>query len=347
VTETGDITNRDQTEIPRGNPIPPQGEAGGYDQCWYPICLSAEVETGQVTGRGFLNGRVIVYRGEDGEASVLSAYCRHVGASLEVGSVEGNDIRCRFHHWSYDRTGKCVHIAAGDTVPTKAQLFRFPAHEAMGVIWAFNGHEPLYDPPQHRIPPEELESTAILASVHPAEPYMLLSNSMDFQHLEVVHGMTIHDDALNMNVTTHNIEYALDADVPGMGSLRQHIKVFGTNCITISTNNMGRDMFMMSCAVPEPGGKCRNYNVNATPKGTGDPEEQAAIDGMLKAAEEFGLRLIEEDTPIVDTMSFRPDVLTSSDRALHIWFEHVRKYPRANPAGDLICRQRSTNGSGS
>ena len=332
--------NHDQTRIERGYPIPAQGEAGGYDQCWYPICLSAEVEPGQVIGRGFLNGRVIVYRGEDGKASVLSAYCRHVGASLEVGTVQGNEIRCMFHHWSYNSDGQCVRTAAGDTPPGDAKLFKFPAHEAMGLIWAFNGHEPLYDPPHFKVDPDELEYTAIIASVHPAEPYMLLANSMDFQHLSVVHGMVIRTDAKDMVMTDHTIEYDLDADVPDMGAMNQHIKVFGTNCITLSANNMGRDMFMMSCAVPEAGPKVRNYNVNATPKGSGAPEEQAQIQGMLKGAEEFGMRLIEEDTPIVDTMGFRPDRLTESDHALSMWFKYVRDYPRANPASDLIGRWR-------
>ena len=71
--------------------MPRQG-SDGYDQTWYPIVLSREVGIGQVVASEFLDGRVIVYRGESGRVAVLSAYCRHLGADLSLGTVVGDDI---------------------------------------------------------------------------------------------------------------------------------------------------------------------------------------------------------------------------------------------------------------
>ncbi|MEQ8514935.1 MAG: Rieske (2Fe-2S) protein, partial [Chromatocurvus sp.] len=142
-------TNRihvtDSSPKPRRG-VPPQGE-GGFDECWFPVGLSSEVETGKAFSRAFLDGRVVVFRGEDGEAKVLSPFCRHLGADLAVGEVVGNDIRCAFHHWKYDREGQCNHIPSTTFIPKTARLFNFPTAEKWGLIWAFNGVEPDYDLP--------------------------------------------------------------------------------------------------------------------------------------------------------------------------------------------------------
>src|SRR5947208_288863 len=74
----------------RGGTMPRQG-SDGYDQTWYPIVLSREVGIGQVVASEFLDGRVIVYRGESGRVAVLSAYCRHLGADLSLGKVFGTN----------------------------------------------------------------------------------------------------------------------------------------------------------------------------------------------------------------------------------------------------------------
>lgn len=56
--------------------------------------------------------QVAVFRGEDGEAHVLDAYCAHLGANLAVGGqVKGNCLECPFHGWQYSGSdGKCVKI---------------------------------------------------------------------------------------------------------------------------------------------------------------------------------------------------------------------------------------------
>ena len=97
-----------QEAYTRGKPMPRQGEAGGYDQNWYPIALSRDVREGEIHGKEFLNGRVIVVRDPAGKAQVLSAYCRHLGADLSDADMVGGKIVCPFHKWGYDSTGQCV-----------------------------------------------------------------------------------------------------------------------------------------------------------------------------------------------------------------------------------------------
>src|SRR4029077_20948888 len=122
--------------------------SGGFHQSWYAIARSTEVGVGEVIGRDFLEGRAVVYRGENGEPSVMNAYCRHLGADLSMGKVVGDDIRCAFHHWQYGRDGGCTKIPASDKIPKAARVFKSPTVEKWGLIGAFNGPKPLFDVPE-------------------------------------------------------------------------------------------------------------------------------------------------------------------------------------------------------
>lgn len=54
-----------------------------------------------------------VFRGLDGKAYVVDAYCPHLGANLAVGGkvVGRSCIECPFHGWQFDgENGKCTRI---------------------------------------------------------------------------------------------------------------------------------------------------------------------------------------------------------------------------------------------
>ncbi len=61
--------------------FPREGENGLYSQTWYPICMSEELGEQQVISRDLFGGRVVVFRGENGQATVMSPYCAHLGRS--------------------------------------------------------------------------------------------------------------------------------------------------------------------------------------------------------------------------------------------------------------------------
>ncbi len=60
--------------------------------------------------------QVAVFRGQDGKAYVVDAYCPHLGANLAVGGrVVGGCIECPFHGWQFrGADGKCVKIPYAD-----------------------------------------------------------------------------------------------------------------------------------------------------------------------------------------------------------------------------------------
>jgi nitrite reductase/ring-hydroxylating ferredoxin subunit len=322
---------------PGGRGIPPEG-VGGFSQCWFPVALSAEVEPGQLVGKDFLDGRVVVYRGEDGRARVHSAYCRHLGADLSVGDVEGNDVRCPFHHWQYGPDGGCTRIPAGvSRIPPLAKLFAYPVAESLGLIWAFNGTEPQYDVPAFpTYPSERLQVRTYETRRWHVDPFVLLSNSMDFQHLRELHGMKMDFDPADIVMDGYEYEFQVDGELPNFGMLHQHIKCYGNNAITLTmTASDNVEILGAFAGTPVKGG-CRGFNIAATPKSAGGEDEDMRVEQVMFMSDAMMTQLQNEDAPVMDTIRFREDILIDADRALARFFRYNRDFPRAHPGDGLV-----------
>ncbi|HET8969721.1 MAG TPA: Rieske 2Fe-2S domain-containing protein [Candidatus Nanopelagicales bacterium] len=328
------------TEPPRavGNKGIPREGVDGFSQCWYPVALSSDVAAGELTGREFLDGRVVVYRGEDGVARVQSAYCRHLGSDLSVGDVRGNDVRCAFHHWQYGPDGMCTKIPAGVArIPAAARLLAYPAAESMGVIWAFNGRHPLYDPPAFpTYRGKTLEYRAYETRRWAVDPYVLLTNSMDFQHLRELHGMTMEFDPADIVMDGFEYEYVVEGDLPNFGRMNQFVHCFGNNAITLTmTLEGGGEVLGAFGGTPVPGG-CRGFNIAAAVPSDGTDDDDERLDQVLFLSQAMMTQLQDEDQPVMDTIRFREDVLIDADRALGKFLRYVRDYPRAHDGTGLI-----------
>lgn len=330
------MTAMQETEFVRGKPIPAQNVVNGYDQNWYPICLSSDVEPGKLIGTEFLNGRVIVVRDGDGRPQVLSAYCRHLGADLKDGEVIDGTVRCPYHHWRYNSLGQCVATAVGDKPPSSAQLFRFPTEERLGFIWAFNGTEPLYDVPHLGLPEDAVEMKREFDYVIEVDHFIPYSNSSDIQHLMAVHKIDLDVNPEGVEIHPHGMRYNQKMTIAGMGEIEQEVHVFGTNCLVFVAEFMGRKVWNMSAGKALPGNRTQSSLLVATPKGTGQPGEEQMIGAVLEAALMFGRNLFAEDEVIMKNISFRQDILTHSDRMLVTFLNYVRNYPRTSIACDMI-----------
>jgi len=272
----------------------------------------------------------VVYRGESGKPAVMSAWCRHLGADMSMGKVIGDDVRCAFHHWQYGPDGVCSKIPASEKIPKAAKLFKFPTAEKWGLIWAFNGSAPLYDVPDFPgYDAAELDFRTAEAFDLPVEPWVPFTNSMDFQHLRVLHGLKIDCNPDQIHVGPYKIEYDVRFEDPNLGIFDQSIRVSGTNTIALSGKLNGMSVLSMATGTPTPDGRTHGWSVTATPKAEGDDEARAQ---RIAIGQAFFQRLIEEDTPIMSTIRFREGLLIDADRALARFFQYVKKFPTAQPA---------------
>jgi len=116
-------------------------------QNWFAVALSDEVAPGAVVGVPFVDGRLAVFRRDDGTIAALSARCAHMGADLAAGEVVDDELRCMFHHFCYGADGVCTRIPSGGRPPATARVHSFPVAESVGLVWVFNGESPPGGPP--------------------------------------------------------------------------------------------------------------------------------------------------------------------------------------------------------
>ena len=319
------------------------GDLGpGAHQNWYPIALSTSVAKGKAIGSDLADGRVVIYRGEDGVVRVMSAYCKHMGADLSFGGeVIGNNIRCPYHHWAFGDGGKCKNIASGDPIPKGASLANLPTAEEYGLIWVFLGETPLYERQTfpdfggeylYRAFEVELEDKLF------AEPWIFTSNIFDVVHNRVVHNLNIAEPRIE-EVSPYLRRMLWDAVHDGVkktGALRQNIDVYGTNSIRTMGEHDGRKKWYIAANTPCGRQGTRVFFTILTPK---DDEAEEHLDRWQALHNRF----INEDVPILNNLRYRDLHLVAADKAMGRFIAAARDYPRTT----LDALETAANAQGS
>lgn len=180
-----------------------QDEDYVYPNGWLPVMESSKVEPGKIE-RAFIMGRdVIVTRSLEGVASVLDAYCPHMGVNIGVGGKvlrinNESCVQCPFHGWTFRATdGLCVRIpyAEGSSrcsnIPKQARLNTWICDEVNNFIFVW--HHIDDQPPTWRIEPiPELQDSnwmLIGRSCHKTNLDLrdMLENGADMNHFEGIH----------------------------------------------------------------------------------------------------------------------------------------------------------------
>ena len=161
----------------------------GIPRGWFVVALSSELDAGPPRPLRALGRDLVLYRGESGAPHLVDAYCPHLGAHLgHGGCVEGESVRCPFHGWRFDETGRCTEVPKSPITSDKARLRTYPVKEQNGTIFAF------YDPEEGApwpLPVLEEESFTEQKTVHwkglRSHPQEVFENTVDTAHIGPVH----------------------------------------------------------------------------------------------------------------------------------------------------------------
>ena len=211
----------------------------------------------------------------------------------------------------------------------------------MGIIWAFNGETPTYDVPAFPIgKASELALKTEDIGVLPFPTFIGTMNSMDMQHLEVVHGVPNEVDLETIDVHETGIRYDMVWHDPNFGRVEQHIEDFGTNVVTVTGELAGVrvGMFFVGRPVPgeTPGGHNHGFNVVSVPNAETQGVEPEVVEQQLEMAYTYARGLIADDEQVLRGVHFRVDKLVTADRALSRFFRYVERFPRAHPGAARI-----------
>lgn len=123
-------------DVPLGNML--------RENYWIPFSRSEGLISGDAPQRVRLLGRdLVAFRAEDGKIGLLDEYCPHRRASLALARVEGCSLRCIYHGWRMDGSGKVVEVPSegdrSDEFSARVRVNRYDVKEAGGLVWAFMG----------------------------------------------------------------------------------------------------------------------------------------------------------------------------------------------------------------
>jgi phenylpropionate dioxygenase-like ring-hydroxylating dioxygenase large terminal subunit len=118
---------------------------------WFQVAWSAELPPGGVLARRYFGADLVLYREHGGAPRMLDAHCPHLGAHLgHGGRVDGADIVCPFHGWTWSGQGRNTAIPYSSR-PNRGQRLRcWELREFDGVIVAWHdasARPPLWEPP--------------------------------------------------------------------------------------------------------------------------------------------------------------------------------------------------------
>jgi phenylpropionate dioxygenase-like ring-hydroxylating dioxygenase large terminal subunit len=110
---------------------------------WQPIAKSDELPEGSApVPIRIMSENLVLFRDEQGRVGLVQRQCPHRRADLSYGRIEDGGLRCLYHGWLYDVTGKCLQTPAEpddsklrDGVPMTA----YPCVEVSGLIFTYMG----------------------------------------------------------------------------------------------------------------------------------------------------------------------------------------------------------------
>ena len=183
-------TARENEVLTRVGPGTPMGTV--MREYWFPVARADEVEAdGPPLRLMALGEQLIAFRDTSGRVGVMDHRCPHRCASLFFGRNEEDGIRCVYHGWKFDVTGKCLDMA---NVPPhqdfkhKVRARAYPAQVKFGAIWIYMGERdeapPFPDFELNDVPEDEINVRMIQQEYNWLQG---LENDIDTSHFGFLH----------------------------------------------------------------------------------------------------------------------------------------------------------------
>jgi phenylpropionate dioxygenase-like ring-hydroxylating dioxygenase large terminal subunit len=155
---------------------------------WHVVALSSDVAEGRPVTARLLEEDLVLWRAGD-RVLAWRDLCVHRGARLSLGRVQGEELSCPYHGWTYDPDGRCVRFPAHpeQRPPSTARAIVYEAIERYGWVWVTLG-APMEDPPEF----EEWSDPRfrkVMCGPYPisASGPRVVENFLDVTHFPFVH----------------------------------------------------------------------------------------------------------------------------------------------------------------
>lgn len=180
------------TQVNRGTPC---GEL--LRRYWHPVVAAGELtDEKPIRAVRILGEDLVVYRDKKSGYGLVGEHCPHRSASLAYGRVDEEGIRCPYHGWKFDSTGRCLEQPAEpahSTFKDRIKQVAYPAEYLGGLVWAYLGPGPSPLLPRWDVLVwENGRRWVVKESIIDCNWLQPMENSVDPSHLFWLHGDTAH-----------------------------------------------------------------------------------------------------------------------------------------------------------
>ncbi|PXX07419.1 aromatic ring-hydroxylating oxygenase subunit alpha [Mycolicibacterium moriokaense] len=284
---------------------------------WFMVGWSPEFLVGEVKPLRYFGEDWVAYRDESGELHIMSAHCRHLGASLaHGGKVVGDCVECPFHGWRWGPDGSNTYIPYQPDRPNRALKLRvLPVEEQNDCVFVWHhpeGGEPQWNLPDvfRKFPGLDAEASdfyrpypefARVANDEPVHPQIVAENGPDSAHFFYVHGATVRPICLNWEVVDEEWRFLtgwpdVDSDDPNTMALKIHSHYSGLGFAMSAFEGAAKYRLIFACTPVDDGLSNLFYSI-WWPKVAGETSDVPPAE-VKKHVEQRYLRTIWEDLDI-------------------------------------------------
>jgi 5,5'-dehydrodivanillate O-demethylase oxygenase subunit len=183
------LTKEENEMLTRVGPGTPCGEL--MRRYWHPIAPTVQLEDNPVRKVRIVGENLVLFQDRSGNLGLIGPRCPHRAMHMEFGIPEEVGLRCPYHGWLFDGTGRCLEqpLAPPDsTFKDKVRTTAYKVEEMGGLVWAYLGPEPAPLLPRLDLCEPEHELRQIVGHMLPCNWLQVMENRGDQHHAIYLHG---------------------------------------------------------------------------------------------------------------------------------------------------------------
>ncbi|MBC7378256.1 MAG: aromatic ring-hydroxylating dioxygenase subunit alpha [Burkholderiaceae bacterium] len=203
--------NRQLTQVSAGTPM---GEL--LRRYWMPIAGVSEFDSRATKPMRLMGEELVLYKDLSGTYGLVDRRCAHRRADLAYGMVEKCGLRCNYHGWAFNETGKCIEQPFEDTAfpgrnaKDRVTIKSYPVQAKGGLLWTYMGPQPVPLLPDWEAFSWDNGFTQIVVSELPCNWFQCQENSIDPVHFEWMHenwGKRLRTGDMSRNPTHLKLDF--------------------------------------------------------------------------------------------------------------------------------------------
>ena len=194
---------------------------------WQPIAAVAEMSARWTKRVRLLGEDLVLFKDRSGTLGLIAEACPHRRASFAYGIPTADGIRCPYHGWKFDGSGRCLeqpNEPDGSNFKDKVTTTGYPVDTLGGLVWAYLGPRPVPLIPQLDGFVADGAVRILGQAILPCNWVQIMENSVDAVHAEWLHGKLYEflkeKENVKVSIAKHHLKIGFDESDLGITKRR-------------------------------------------------------------------------------------------------------------------------------